>query len=207
MRPALVIAAWLLLLAGGAQFGSGMVIGAKAVAAQWLMERAWNRSQQGDARAKPWQWADTWPVARLRAPAADADLIVLAGISGRTLAFGPGWLQASSWPGRPGTVLIAGHRDTHFAFLQGLAADDLVELETTDGRRRSYRITRVAVVDSRYERLGAGDGSERLLLVTCYPFTAIDAGGPLRLVVEALPVSPPSRWPVTAAGPPPTPHL
>ena len=189
MRRAVLILAGLIALAGVAQLGNGTFLAAKAVVAQWLMEHAWNRSRVGATQVKPWFWADTWPVARLRAPAADADLIVLAGMSGRTLAFGPAWLQASSWPGRPGTALIAGHRDTHFAFLKRLRPDDHLGLETADGRQRWYRIVRAGVVDSRSTRLALVESGERLVLVTCYPFNAIQPGGPLRWVVEAHPVT------------------
>jgi sortase A len=197
MRSLLVVGGALLALSGAVQLGSGVAIGAKAVLAQWLMERAWSRSRQGEAPVKPWKWADTWPVARLRAPAVGVDLIVLAGISGRTLAFGPGWLQASSWPGRPGTTVIAGHRDTHFAFLGSIKPGDDIDLETADGRGRGYRVTRVGVVDSGQSGLSPGGSAERLVLVTCYPFDAIDPGGPLRLVVEAAPISSTNPPPAT----------
>ena len=165
MRRALLVVAGLIAVFGTVQLSNGALVAAKAVIAQWLMERAWNHSQARGERVKPWLWADTWPVARLRAPAADADLIVLAGMSGRTLAFGPAWLQASSWPGRPGTALIAGHRDTHFAFLQRLGPHDLLGLETADGRQRWYRIVRAGMVDSRSTRLvvvevGLADAAE-----------------------------------------------
>ncbi len=51
------------------------------------------RPGETGAPVKPWPWADTHPVARLIAPAQDADVLVLAGASGRTLAFGPGHLR------------------------------------------------------------------------------------------------------------------
>ena len=188
MKRFLILIAALLAVAGTVQVAGGAGIAAKAVLAQWLLERAWTRSRTGELRAKPWSWADTWPVARLRVPAVSADLIVLAGMSGRTLAFGPGWLKASSWPGRPGTTVIAGHRDTHFRFVRDLKPGDLLGLETADGRQRWYRIASAAIVDSRRARLAVVDGVERLVLVTCYPFDAIQAGGPLRWVVEADPV-------------------
>ncbi len=191
MRRALVIIGALLAVAGTAQVAGGGSIAAKAVLAQWLLERAWTRSRSGELHVKPWRWADTWPVARLRAPAVDANLIVLAGISGRTLAFGPGWLKASSWPGRPGTTVIAGHRDTHFQFVRDLKPGDLLVLETADGRERPYRIASAGIVDSRRARLMVVDGLERLVLVTCYPFDTIQAGGPLRWVVQAYPATRP----------------
>ncbi len=104
-----------LLALGFWQLGQGAYIPAKAWLAQELMQRAWLRVSAGEDRAAPWPWADTWPVARLSAKSHDVDLIVLAGGSGRTLAFGPGHLGASALPGEVGNMIIAGHRDTHFA--------------------------------------------------------------------------------------------
>ena len=76
------------------ELGHGAWIHAKAWLAQLLLQRAWERTLRGEAAAKPWPWADTWPVARLRVPAHGVDLIVLSGVSGRTLAFGPGHAPA-----------------------------------------------------------------------------------------------------------------
>jgi sortase A len=100
------------------QLGQGACIPAKAWVAQELMQRAWRRAERGESRPVPWPWADTWPVARLSAKGGEIELIVLAGGSGRTLAFGPGHLSASALPGEFGNSVIAGHRDTHFQFLQ-----------------------------------------------------------------------------------------
>ena len=107
-----------LLCLGFWQFGQGAYIPAKAWLAQELMQRAWDRASAGEERVAPWPWADTWPVARLTAEARGVDLIVLAGGSGRTLAFGPGHLSASAMPGDIGNAVIGGHRDTHFQFLR-----------------------------------------------------------------------------------------
>ena len=47
------------------------------------------------------------------------------------------------------------------------------------------------VADSREAGLRIEPGQKRLSLVTCYPFNALAAGGPLRYVVTALPVETP----------------
>ena len=167
------------------QLGQGAYIPAKAWFAQELMQRAWLRMTAGDDRAAPWPWADTWPVARLRAPAHDVELIVLSGGSGRTLAFGPGHLAASASPGTAGNTSIAGHRDTHFAFLRDVAVGERVDLETPAGAKHVYEVTGASIVDSRNGSLVLDTDGAYLTLVTCYPFDALDAGGPLRYVVTA----------------------
>ena len=81
----------LLALAGMQQLAGAGLIKAKAWLAPVLIERAWLASLDNPgARVKPWPWADTWPVARLRVPAEGVDLLVLEGDSGNALAFGPG---------------------------------------------------------------------------------------------------------------------
>jgi len=174
-----------LLALGFWQLGQGAYIPAKAWLAQELMQRAWLRVSAGEDRAAPWPWADTWPVARLSAKSHDVDLIVLAGGSGRTLAFGPGHLSASALPGETGNMVIAGHRDTHFAFLRNLEPGHRLTIESFSGATTDYEVIGLNVVDSRKGSLLLDTDDAVLTLVTCYPFDAVDPGGPLRYVVTA----------------------
>ena len=171
------IAAW--------HMGHGLWIHAKARLAQHLLQRAWARTLAGERDVKPWPWADTWPVARLTAPEHDIDLIVLAGASGRTLAFGPGHLDGSAVPGAFGTAVVTGHRDTHFAFLRQLRAGDRLVVEAPGRAPAVFRVADTTVVDARSVAVVNDDGASALVLVTCYPFDAITVGGPLRYVVAA----------------------
>jgi sortase A len=168
------------------QFGAGIAIHAKAVLAQVLLDRAWQRVLAGDAEAKPWPWADTWPVARLTATGLDGWVYVLADASGRSLAFGPGHVAGTAVPGTAGNSLIAGHRDTHFRFLQVLAADGWVTLETVGGKAQTFRVVDKRVVDTRRTQMVEASDAPMLTLVTCYPFDAVVLGGPLRYVVTAV---------------------
>ena len=179
-----VVVACLLCL-GFWQLGQGAYIPAKAFLAQELMQRAWDRADQDDDRQAPWPWADTWPVARLKANAGEVDLIVLAGGSGRTLAFGPGHLSASALPGDRGNSVIAGHRDTHFAFLRDIEMGDTLVIERFSGRKHLYKVIGIDVVDSRRGSVLLDTDVPILTLVTCYPFDAEEAGGPMRYVVTA----------------------
>lgn len=175
----------LLVVAGVWQLGGGVYIHAKALLAQYLLERAWRETCGGDRRALPWPWADTWPVARLRAPRLGADVIVLAGASGRTLAFGPGHLDGTVLPGRLGNSVISGHRDTHFSFLRLLRLGDVLEVQRPDGIVRPYRVVDTRVTDARNAVLDLYPSQPELTLVTCYPFGALLPGGSLRYLVTA----------------------
>jgi sortase A len=167
------------------QLGSGVYIYGKALLAQHLLRDAWQRTLAGGRQVRPWPWADTWPVARLRAPQHGIDLIVLAGASGRTLAFGPGHLDGTPPPGAIGNSVIGGHRDTSLRFLARLAPGDTLLLDTPEGRRIRYRIGGSEIVDAGRPWFGPEFAGRMLTLVTCYPFDAIVPGGPLRYLVFA----------------------
>jgi len=184
LRPRSILVASLLCL-GFWQFGHGAYIPAKAWLAQELMQRAWQKTADGAGDTAPWPWADTWPVAKLSAKGGDVELIVLAGGSGRTLAFGPGHLSISALPGERGNSVIAGHRDTHFTFLQHVETGEFLKLEMPNGRGHLYQVSSLDIVDSRRGSLLLDSPSSMLTLVTCYPFDGLEAGGPLRYVVSA----------------------
>ncbi|MFA5685215.1 MAG: class GN sortase [Lysobacteraceae bacterium] len=177
------LAALLALIAAGLAIDAGW-IHAKAALAQTLLARSWQAASEDGGVHRPWPWADSHPVARLRMARLGIEQIVLAGDSGRSLAFGPGWAPASAAPATPGVTVISAHRDTHFTWLRELNPGDVVELDAP-GRSRAYRIIDARIADSRHERLALDAHTDRLLLVTCWPFDAVTTGGPLRYIVEA----------------------
>jgi sortase A len=160
-------------------------IPAKAALAQLLLQRAWAQTLHGERHVKPWPWADTWPLARLRMEQHGVDLIVLAGASGRTLAFAPGHLDGTTRPGLPGNIVLSGHRDTHFGFLEKVQPGELLSLESADGASQTYRVVARHVVYDDDVYVLDDDGEALLTLITCYPFDAVIPGGPLRYVVRA----------------------
>ncbi len=178
----------LLILGACGLLGQSAWIEAKAWLAQSLIERAWRQSLDEERPVRPWSWADTWPVARLTVPRLGLERMVLAGVSGRTLAFGPGWAEGTAEPGAPGRTLLAGHRDTHFSFLAELVDGDWVLLQTPQGDTRRYRVVEQSVVEADQGGLmQPGDASE-LLLLTCYPFNSPVPGGSQRYLVRAVPM-------------------
>ena len=174
-----------LFVAGLWQIGRAAYIHAKAEVAQVLLRQAWARTLAGEREAKPWPWADTWPVARLLVPDRRIELFVLAGANGRAIAFGPGHVFGTALPGDAGNSAIGGHRDTHLAFLRDMSVGEEIVVERRDGAKRRYRVDRAQVVDKRETWVLKDDGPTRLTLVTCYPFDAVRAGGSKRYVVTA----------------------
>lgn len=176
----MVLAIWFL--------GESAYMSAKAELAQYLLEEAWLRHLQDGAEHRPWPWADTSPIARLVFPRQNKRLVVLSGASGRNLAFGPAHLSASVLPGQLGVSVIGGHRDTHFSFLRHVQLGEQLVLQTSDGRERRFEIVQIQVTDVRDSDILLQAEEPVLALVACYPFAALDSGGPLRYLVIARPV-------------------
>lgn len=188
-----------LFLIGATLLGKGLYMQAKAHFAQYLIEQAWTKTLVDGQSHKPWSWADTYPVAKLsiyREQAANSDieaelndsLYVLAGASGRNLAFGPSLVLSSAPAGQKGNTVIAGHRDTHFAILNGMAVGRRLSLQTLKGNHIIYEVVATQVVHETETQFMAPSDDNRLTLITCYPFDALQGGAELRFVVQAIPV-------------------
>lgn len=174
----------LLAVIGLTLFGQGAYIHAKAVVAQVLLERAFDKTLASGAATKPWSWADTWPVARIEVKRLRARAIVLAGSSGQALAFGPGHVERTADAGERGVAVYSAHRDTHFAFLKNIIVGDEIDVTRHDGRTFGYRVDATSVVH--FDASGIDplvDGRE-LVLSTCWPFDAMTQG-PERYLVHA----------------------
>ena len=165
--------------------GKASWIHVKAQVAQVLLERAFTQSVATGSTVKAWQWADTWPVAKVKIARLGAESIVLNGSSGEALAFGPGWLAETPRPGERGTSVIAAHRDTHFRFLRDVRVGDTIEVTRTDSLRFSYRVTGTRIADWDASGIDRHARGFHLVLSTCYPFDAITHGNQ-RYIVEAV---------------------
>lgn len=184
-----------LLIGGTGLISESIYIKAKAVVAQVLLHRAWTATLADPANVpvKPWRHADTWPVARLSVARLGIDQIVLAGASGRTLAFGPAHSGDSAMPGRAGNSVISGHRDTHFSFLDELEIGDEVVVTTRDGQALRYRVVSAQVVHIDDVAIELITPTRQMTLVTCYPLDAIDPGTPWRYLVTTELIANPDR--------------
>ena len=177
----------LLFLLGSWLIGQGLWIHVKAMVAQWLLQSAWHETLITQQPVKPWPWADTWPVGRLRVPRLGIDQIILVNASGQSLAFGPGKVGNGKFSGDDAQGLIlSGHRDTHLSFVRDIQHGDIMTVQTIQGDWHRFVVEEITVVDSRIEQL---QGRVDLRLITCYPFDALIPGGPLRYVVTARPLA------------------
>ncbi len=193
-----LIAIVILLVVSMSLIGKGVYMQAKAHFAQYLIMQAWEQTLKDRQAHKPWRWADTYPVSKLTFLSAANDsgndassehsLYVLAGASGRNLAFGPAELNVNALESGghySGNRVIAGHNDTHFAILNGVKKGQLIQLQDANGKEVVFRVTRTAIVHESDTGVLAPSDERLLTLITCYPFNSVEVGGELRLVVKA----------------------
>ena len=159
----------------------------KAELSQVLIAKAWNQLLlDGNlTKAKPWSWADTYPIAKITSKKNNKILYILESTSGEALAFGPGHYEHSALPAEEGDSVIAGHRDSHFSFLRDVQIGDLFSVQNYKNTKALYQVEAIKIVDSSKERLNIDKTLNRLQLITCYPFDAVKAGGALRYVLYA----------------------
>jgi len=183
-RGGRAVLAGLLLTLGGWQIAEASYIHVKAFVAQELIASSWQQARDAGVARRPWPWADMRAVARLTVPALHVDLFILDNASPRALAFGPAHVSGTAAPGTAGNVVMVAHRDTHFAFLRSLRADDEIDVETSRGAAR-YRVREVSIVNKSETRVLDAADAAQLTLITCYPFNAVLPGTALRYVVVA----------------------
>ncbi|TYK64799.1 class GN sortase [Colwellia echini] len=166
---------------------------AKSVLAQVLLEQAWQKALLGkdkDNKYLPWQWADSYPIAKLTY--VDKNLqtatnwIILAGMTGRTMAFAPSWLEDSAKPNQYGNTVISAHNDSHFSVLEGIELDAEFLLEDQQGEVLTYRVITIDIVsESDTTPYLFADGT-MITLITCYPFEATNTAKTQRLIIQAV---------------------
>ena len=154
----------------------------KAFAGQKLLAVSWEKTLATGEPQVPWPWADFKMGARLSFPRVGRALFTLDQASGEAMAWGPGEVVGTAPLGSPGLAAVAGHRDSHFRFLEQIQEGDVVLVELPDGSSQSYEIKRGDVVDSReWEIPQITYGPSSILLVTCWPFGG-NTSGPLRFL-------------------------
>jgi sortase A len=120
---------------------------------------------------------------RLELPRLGLSALVAEGVDDATLGVAIGHVPGTSFPGEPGNVGLAGHRDTVFRLLEEVRPEDVLRLVTPDGVFE-YRVEWLAIVDPGRTDVLTSTDEPQLTLVTCYPFEYVGSA-PLRYVVRA----------------------
>ena len=122
-------------------------------------------------------------VGRLDAPSVKLSTVVLEGTDDGTLRRGSGHIEDTPFPGKPGNMGIAGHRDTTFRALRHIRVGDALQFTTAD-RAYHYRITKTLIVGPDDVYVLDPTTVPSLTLVTCYPFEFV-GHAPRRFIVRA----------------------
>jgi len=122
-------------------------------------------------------------LARLEAPSVRMTATVLEGSDDATLSRGAGHIEDTPFPGQPGNIGIAGHRDTVFRPLRNIKVGDPLAITTAD-RAYRYRVSKTLIVGPDDVYVLDPTGRPTVTLVTCYPFDFI-GHAPKRFIVQA----------------------
>jgi len=169
LRIATITLAAALMVAGGWLLGRQGYLKAKALLAERLIARSLQAHLLDGQAHRPWSWADIHPVAELQVERLGVRRAVLTGATGSSLAFGLGHVHGTAAPGERGNCVVAGHRDSWAEFLQELRVGDVLTLTSRAGVRR-YRVQATQVVPINAGAVLARSSTQRLTLVTCWPF-------------------------------------
>lgn len=111
---------------------------------------------------------------------------VAYGVEEKTLEKSPGWLDTSASPDEEGVCVVYGHRNrNHLKALKNVEVGETITITMPDGRRFSYIIESIEILDSMEEMTIPTVSGSHLLLATCYPFH-YSGHAPQKYVVQCV---------------------
>ena len=186
-RPALRVIAVVMLIGGAglsapplahAVNGAVSAARAKAIWSEW--KRAFGRRAGADAASlgpgKPAFW--------LRVPKCRINLLTLQESDSTALYRFPAVRRLEN-----GGIVVSAHRDMHFRPLQRIQPNDLLMLESANGRTVRYKVraVRILLPEQVPARVEDPECRDAVHLLTCYPFQYFGAA-PQRFLVTAYPI-------------------
>jgi len=149
----------------------------KALLSHQLISYSWHQTMELQQKIKPWPWADTYPIAELSFQRLNKSIVVLNGGDPTTLAFSAGAIAPFNQASSTQPFVVAGHRDSHFSFLDEVFMKDIISLADKHGRSQLYQVEAIDIVDASTGELPILADDSSLVLITCYPFTNIRNAG------------------------------
>jgi sortase A len=122
-------------------------------------------------------------IGRIEIPRLGVSTIIRAGSDARTLRLAVGHIPGTAFPGEPGNIGLAGHRDTFFRRLRDIKVNDEIRI-VTPGETLTFKVEQTTVVKPRDTWVLDHTPTSVLTLVTCYPFTYVGSA-PNRFIVRA----------------------
>ncbi|HEV2202487.1 MAG TPA: class D sortase [Bryobacteraceae bacterium] len=108
-------------------------------------------------------------VGRIEIPRVGLSSVIFEGSGDGTLQRGVGHLTSSPLPGKPGNVVLAGHRDSFFRPLRNIRAGDTIAL-TMPRKVFHYVVVSTDIVGPQQTEVLRPVPGTDLTLITCYPF-------------------------------------
>ena len=184
-KQLLVILSAILAIAGLIFLFLAFKIEIKAKVAQYLLNNAWDKTIETGDEYEPWPGFDGYPILKLSIPKIKLQQIVLSNTSGQSLAFGPSFHPETYLPKENKITAISSHRDSHGYYIRDLKINDFVILEDKENNKFTYKVINFKIINVEDKDLQFNKMSNQLLLITCYPFDAIQSGTPYRYIVSA----------------------
>src|SRR5262245_9230547 len=122
-------------------------------------------------------------VGKLEIPRLDVSVMVMEGITSRTLRLAAGHIPGTPVPGDGGNAGIAAHRDSFFRELSHITVNDRIRFQTPE-KTVVYRVVSTDIVQPKEVDVLAPTAKDTITLVTCYPFYYIGPA-PKRFIVRA----------------------
>ncbi|PHV70465.1 hypothetical protein CS063_10270 [Sporanaerobium hydrogeniformans] len=112
-------------------------------------------------------------IGKIKIPAIKLDLLLLEGITEKSLSKGAGHMTGTAWPGQKGNCTIAGHRNytfgSRFNRLGQVKEGDVIILEVGD-KAYTYKVTEIKVViPEDLSPLEQPLTERKVTLITCHP--------------------------------------
>lgn len=123
-------------------------------------------------------------VALIEIPRVDVRAMVVEGIDSRSLKRAVGHIPGTAFPGFPGNVVLAAHRDTLFAGLRHIEIGDRITMKTEAGAY-TYLVSAIDVVAPTAVHVMDPTVDSVLTLITCFPFDFVGPA-PMRFIVSAI---------------------
>lgn len=136
-----------------------------------------------EARAAREEASVSGLIGRIEIPELGISALISETCNSRALYAGVGHVVKSAFPGEPGNVVLAAHRDTFFRNLKDVKAGHAIRITTPDGHY-AYQVSSAEVVEPNARRVLADSRSPTLTLVTCFPFHYVGPA-PMRFIVRA----------------------
>ena len=182
-----------LLIAGSLLCIHASWLPVKAWLSQELISYSWQQSINSrsslsnnlNVAIKPWPWADTFPIAELSFKRLQKNIVILNGGDPTTLAFSAGAIAPFNQTNSAKPFVVAGHRDSHFAFLEDILMKDVISMTDQYGQSQLYQVEAIDIVDAATGQLPVLANDSSLILITCYPFNGIDQDANERYVITA----------------------